>query len=123
MKPTNVDEYAASLTGWQAETIASLRQIIRAAAPKAVEVYKWAQPVYEANGPMIFIKAHRSHMNLGFWRGAELADPKGLFEGDGDRMRHIKLSSPADVNKSAITAFVKQAVKLNAEKGDPTKKK
>jgi len=123
MKPTNVDEYAASLTGWQAEAIASLRQIIRAGVPKATEAYKWAQPVYESNGPMIFIKAHRSHMNLGFWRGAEMTDPKGLLEGDGDRMRHVKLTSLADINKTAITAFVKQAVRLNAEKGDPTKRK
>jgi hypothetical protein len=46
----------------------------------------------------------------------------GLLEGDGERMRHVKLGNVKDIKKSAIADYVKQAVKLNAEKGDPTKR-
>jgi hypothetical protein len=121
MAAKNVDEYVASLDGWRGEAVTALREIVRAAAPKATEAYKWAQPVYEENGPVVWIKAHKQHVNIGFWRGAEMTDPKGLLEGDGDRMRHIKLTSLADVKKSVIAEFVKLAVKLNREKGNPTK--
>lgn len=36
-------------------------------------------------------------------------------------MRHTKLTTPADLKKTALRALVKQAVKLNREQGDPTK--
>jgi hypothetical protein len=52
-----------------------------------------------------------------------MSDPKGLLEGDGDKMRHIKIRALGDIKKGAITALVKQAVKLNREKGNPTRGK
>jgi len=123
MAAKTVDEYVASLGGWQAEAVKALREIVSAAAPKATESIKWAQPVYEANGPFAWIKAHRTHVNLGFWRGAELSDPKGLLEGEGEKMRHAKIRAVGDIKKGPITALVKQAVKLNQAKGDPTRRK
>ena len=121
MPPKTVDEYAASREAWQAEAIGVLRQIVREAAPKASESFKWAQPVYEHNGPFAYIKAFGKGINFGFWRGVDLPDPQGLLEGDGDRMRHVKLTSAKDIQKGAFKDFVKAAVKLNEAKGDPTK--
>ena len=122
MATKTVDEYVAGLAGWQAEAVTAIRQLVREAAPKATEAYKWAQPVYEANGPFAWIKAYKSYINFGFWRGAQLTDPKGLLLGDGDRMRHVKITSLADVNAPALKRFVKEAVKLKQEKGNPTMK-
>ena len=122
MAAKTVDEYAAGFPGWQAETIGAIRQIIREAAPKATESIKWAQPVWEEKGPMIWLKAYKSYINLGFWRGVELTDPKGLLEGDGSLMRHVKINSLEDLNKPAIKRFVAQAAKLNRAKGNPTRK-
>lgn len=121
MTARTVDEYVRGLPPGQAEIVSALRGLIRNSAPRAVETLKWAQPVYEQLGPMIFIKAHKTHVNFGFWRGAEMADPAGLLQGGGDRMRHIKLASLQDLRPKAFKAFVRQAVKLNTEKGDPTK--
>ena len=122
LKGVSVDEYVAQkLNAEQAAIVAALRAIVRKAAPKSTEVVKWAQPIFEANGPFAYIKPSKNHVTFGFWRGAELADPKGLLTGDGDRMRHVKLASVKDINKSALTAFVKEAFKLNTEKGDPTR--
>jgi len=123
MAEKTVDTYVAALSPDQQAVVKELRKIIKAAAPKAEEAVKWAQPVYSSNGPMIYVRAHKAHVNFGFWRGAELSDPKGLLEGEGDRMRHVKIKSLKDVNKAQYTAWVKQAVKLNESKGDPTLKK
>ena len=122
MKPTNVDEYVASLPAEHAAIVSELRGIVKKAAPKASEAYKWAQPVYEANGPMVWIKAYSKYVNIGFWRGTEMQDKHGLLDGDGDRMRHVKLTTVKDIKKGALTDYIKQAIKLNAEKGDPTKR-
>jgi hypothetical protein len=123
MKVKTVDEYVNGLRPEQAEIVAALRDLVRGAAPKATESIKWAQPVYESDGPVIFIKAHKSHVNIGFWRGAEMDDPEGLLQGDGDRMRHVKIASFKDIHKKALQSFVRQAVRLNAQRGDPTRRR
>jgi hypothetical protein len=117
-----VDDYVTRLTGWKREVATALRKIIRTAAPKATESIKWAQPVYEHNGPFAYIKAFATGINFGFWRGAELPDPKGALKGGGDRMRHVKLFGTADVNPKVLADLVRAAVKLNEQRGDPTKR-
>jgi hypothetical protein len=38
-----------------------------------------------------YVNAFTAHVNVGFFRGAEIADPAGLLEGTGKFMRHVKL--------------------------------
>jgi hypothetical protein len=122
MKPTNVDQYVASLPADHAAIVNELRGVVKKAAPKATESFKWAQPVYEHNGPMIWIRAYKSYVNIGFWRGAEMQDKYGLLVGEGERMKHVRLMTSKDIKKGALTDYVRQAVKLNDAKGDPTKR-
>lgn len=123
MTEETVDDFAAKLPAGQAAILAALRKLIKAAVPKAEEAVKWAQPVYSSDGPMLFIRAAKAHVTFGFWRGAQLNDPKGLLEGDGDRMRHIKLRNVKEIDSRQITAWIKQAAKLNKELGNPTLKR
>ena len=122
MKPTSVEQYIAQLPTEQSVIVQELRALVTKNAPKATEAFKWSQPVYEQGGPMIWMKAHKNYVNFGFWRGAEMQDKHGLLQGDGDKMRHIKIATLKDIKKGAFADYIKQAVKLNAEKGDPTKR-
>ncbi|MGZ6270849.1 MAG: DUF1801 domain-containing protein [Candidatus Limnocylindrales bacterium] len=117
-----VDAYVATLPDWQAELVGELRRIMRAAAPEATEALKWAQPVYERNGPFAWIKGHRDHVNIGFWRGIELADPEGLLDGEGERMRHLGLRDGDPVPEATLIAWIREAVELNERLGDPTRR-
>jgi hypothetical protein len=38
-----------------------------------------------------YVNAFKDHVNVGFFRGARIADPEGLLEGTGKLMRHVKL--------------------------------
>lgn len=38
-----------------------------------------------------YVDAYATHANIGFFFGADLADPAQLLEGAGKRMRHVKL--------------------------------
>jgi hypothetical protein len=121
MAAKTVDDYIAGLEGWQAEVAARVREIVRRAAPEATESIKWAQPVYELDGPFAYMKAFKHSVNFGFWRGAELDDPQSLLEGTGEKMRHVKLTGVDSIDEQAFAGFVHQAVALNRAKGDPTK--
>jgi len=121
MAAKTVDEYIDGLEGWQKDVAAQVRGIVTSTAPEAKESIKWAQAVYEANGPFSYFKAFKNSVNFGFWRGVDIDDPKGLLQGSGEKMRHVKLTGTNDIDEEAFAAYVKQAVKLNLEKGDPTK--
>jgi hypothetical protein len=109
------------LDGALAEVGRRLRRLVLSAAPSATESIKWAQPVYEDSGPFCYFKASRSHITLGFWRGTELDDPQGRLEGDGDRMKHLKVRSAGEIEDDVIAGWVRQAVELNRQRGNPTR--
>ena len=121
MSEKSVDDYITGLDDWKGEVVSAVRSIIRNNAPEAKESIKWAQPVYEINGPFCYIKAFKNSVNFGFWRGVDIDDPGGLLQGSGEKMRHVKLTSLGDVNEKVFSGFVKQSVGLNLVKGDPTK--
>ncbi|HKZ54155.1 MAG TPA: DUF1801 domain-containing protein [Anaerolineales bacterium] len=121
MAEKTVDGYILGLEGWQREVVTQLRKIVREAAPEAKESIKWAQPVYESHGPFCYIKAFQSAVNIGFWRGADLKDPGRLLQGSGEKMRHVKLTDEDAIQAEVLADFVRQAVRLNRVKGDPTK--
>jgi hypothetical protein len=116
-----VDGYVAALDGWQKDVVTRLRRIVLVAVPQAKESIKWAQPVYEHNGPFAYIKAFKSHVNFGFWRGASLDDPHGLIQTGGEKMGHVKITGPDGVREKEFQQLARAAAKLNDEKGDPTK--
>ena len=56
-----------------------------------------------------YVNAFRDHVNVGFFHGAALADPAGLLEGTGKRMRHVKLCWGEPVDTAALTALIAAA--------------
>jgi hypothetical protein len=56
-----------------------------------------------------YVGVFKAHVNVGFFRGAEIADPDGLLEGAGRFMRHVKLGPMRDVNDQALTKLIKTA--------------
>jgi hypothetical protein len=56
-----------------------------------------------------YVNAFKAHVNVGFFRGAELADPKGLLEGTGKTMRHVKLSPDREVDAAALRKLIQIA--------------
>ena len=56
-----------------------------------------------------YVNAFTAHVNVGFFLGAELADPGQLLEGTGKYMRHVKLRSGSDVDATALINLVDAA--------------
>src|SRR6266545_2282627 len=56
-----------------------------------------------------YVNAFKDHVNVGFFRGAEIADPRGLLEGTGKFMRHVKLRPERDVDATALMELIETA--------------
>lgn len=58
-----------------------------------------------------YVNVFKKHVNVGFFNGAALADPGGLLEGSGRRMRHVKLRLGEVVDRRALVALINKAYK------------
>jgi hypothetical protein len=91
-----------------------LRSLIRKSAPSLSEcVNPWGVPTFERNGPVCFWMVGKHHVTFGFMRGTSLDDPKGLLEGTGKNLRHVKLRSLDDLQRPGLKALIASAVRLH----------
>jgi hypothetical protein len=73
-----------------------------------------------ADAPFGYVNVFAAHVNVGFFLGAALADPAGLLEGSGKRMRHVKLRAGAPVDEAALGRLIETAyaeMKARVERG------
>jgi hypothetical protein len=57
MAGKSIDDYIEGLGDWRGDAVRELRTVIDRAAPDATSSIKWAQPVWESNGPFVYVKA------------------------------------------------------------------
>ena len=96
----------------------ALRALILSVFPDAIEQFDPPAKLIgygidrTYKGLVCGITLHKAHANLMFARGTELADPAKLLIGTGKRARHVRISTPADIDEAAITDLLRQAVTL-----------
>ena len=56
-----------------------------------------------------YVNVFTAHVNVGFFRGAEIADPERLLEGTGKFMRHVKLRPESPVDAIALMKLIETA--------------
>ena len=121
-----IDLRIIELGGWRGETLGRMRALILEAAPDAVEEWKWmGTPVWSRDGIICTGESYKSVVKLTFAKGASLKDPARLFNSslDGNVRRALDIHEGEEVDESAFTALVRQAVAQNSSgKSKPSKK-
>jgi hypothetical protein len=56
-----------------------------------------------------YVNAFKAHVNVGFFRGAELPDPGQMLEGSGKFMRHVKLRPGHAVDAAVLISLIESA--------------
>lgn len=56
-----------------------------------------------------YVNAFTAHVNVGFFRGAELPDPAQLLEGTGKSMRHVKLRPNSEIDVTSLVNLIDAA--------------
>jgi hypothetical protein len=94
----------------------ALRTLVLTVVPDArEEIDRPAKLVGYSLGPgyagmVCVIIPSQKGVKLGLVRGAELADPLGLLQGDGKRHRHVAFASLADLRRQGIKPLLRTAV-------------
>ena len=59
--------------------------------------------------PFAYVGVYKAHVNVGFFLGSTLRDPKRLLVGTGKRMRHVKVKPGAVLDSAALRALIDAA--------------
>ena len=123
-KPTNHDEYIAAAAEFAGPILEKVRAHVHKACPDVEESMKWSHPHFGYKGMLVGMSAHKAHVNVTFWHGAELEDPDGLLEVVGKtKMGNLRAEKVSDLpNQRTFVKFVKEAMRLNeAAESAPSK--
>jgi hypothetical protein len=115
-----IERFILSLPQHKQQLSLLLRDIFLSAG-KLTEAIKWGNLTFSHQGNIAFIYtfSQQPYVNVGFMRATELSDPKGLFEGTGKGMRHIKVRTEKDIPVTQLRKWIKEAVALDERTAKP----
>ena len=117
-----IDARIEELGDWRGKTLSGIRRLIKQADPDVVEEVKWRKPsapagvpVWSHDGLICTGETYKSVVKLTFAKGAQLEDPKRLFNSglDGNARRAIDLHEGDEIDETAFKALIREAVALN----------
>ena len=115
----------AGLGDWRGARLAEIRALIHEADPEVVEEWKWmGSPVWSHDGMYALANAHKDKVKLSFFHGAQLSDPKKLFNAGagGNKWRAIDCREGDRLDRTALKALLREAVAYNARHSVPRSK-
>ncbi len=117
-----IDDIVRRMAGWRGERLSQLRALIRGADRGVIEEVKWKKPsrpegvpVWSHDGIVCIGEALKNAVRLTFPKGAQLKDPKGLFNTrlDSKSVRAIDFHERDAINASALKALILEGARLN----------
>jgi hypothetical protein len=117
-----IDKIIASQPNWKGERLEQLRAVILSASKDITEEVKWkmpskplGSPTWEADGIVCVADFLKNAVRLTFPKGAQLADPKNLFNSrlDSKTVRAIDFYENEKLNIAALKALIKAGVSAN----------
>ena len=120
-----IDEMIANLGDWRGERLAEIRQLIHEVDPEVVEDWKWmGTPVWSHAGMYALANPHKGKVKLTFHHGAQLLDPKKLFNAglDGGKWRAIDFFEGDRIDKPGLKALLREAIAYNTTHAVPRSK-
>src|SRR4051812_29360548 len=99
----------------------ALRATIRGEFPDAVEQVDFGNKLIafgrsmKIRGLLFAIIAHQTWVNLQLADGAVLPDPKGVIEGTGKRIRHVKIRSVEAASSPPVVAAIRAQLAARQE--------
>lgn len=121
-----VEKFLLALPEPKQQNALLLREIFLSCSPHITESIKWNNLTFSCNGDIAFIYTYKqvAYVNVGFFRAVQLTDPKNRFEGKGENMRHIKITTEKDIPVTQLKKWIKESISLNSiAQKEKTKKK
>jgi len=112
----DVTRFIESTAPQQREIMNSLRRLVNQVAPETVEQMKWGHPVYTLHGLLCYFSPAQEYVTFGFFNGSRLPDPENILQGNGKKLRHVKIYSKEEIPMKQIEQLLRAAVQLNFSK-------
>ena len=121
-KYASFDDYLDDQPPKNRSIIRALRRLVKRVEPGLEESVKWGngcwvkervpkEKVPNGKAPVAYVYSAPDHVQFGFLRGSALTDPRGLLEGNGQYVRHVKVRKPSDIDEDVFKAFLRQAAR------------
>ena len=113
-----IDRRIKELADWRGKTLARIRALIHEADPEVVEEWKWmGTPVWSHDGIICTGESYKAVVKMTFARGAELKDPRRLFNSslEGNVRRAIDIREDEKIDEKALKDLIRAAVALNVK--------
>jgi hypothetical protein len=123
--PRRIDEMIADVGDWRGDVLAEIRKLIHEVDPEVVEDWKWmGTPVWSHEGMYALANAHKDKVKLTFHHGAQLRDPKKLFNAglEGSKWRAIDFREGDKIDTTALKALLREAIAYNTTHRVPKSK-
>jgi hypothetical protein len=120
-----IDAIIRESSDWRGKKLSQLRALIKQADPAVVEEVKWKKPskpegvpVWSHDGILCIGDTLKNAVRLTFPKGAQIKDPKKLFNTrlDSNTVRAIDFHEDDTVDEAALEALILEAVGLNTRK-------
>lgn len=108
-----VDDWISQAPEAQRAQLCALRAIILALAPDATEALMWGRPCYARKALFCYLQRAKTHVTLGFQKGALMSDPGKRLLGDGKQMRHVTFGPNEAINTALCRTLIQEALRLD----------
>jgi uncharacterized protein YdeI (YjbR/CyaY-like superfamily) len=108
-----VDQYIEKAKAFAQPILRQFREVVHESCPQVEETIRWSVPSYSYRGMLCNTAAFKAHCAIVFWKGA-------LIEGAEDKLRRLEKASDLPPKK-VLSAFVKEAMRLNESGAKPPK--
>ena len=111
-KYTSFDDYLDDQPPKNRSIIRALRRFVKRVESGLEESVKWGNGCWvKGKVPVSYVYSAPDHVQFGFFRGSALKDSRGLLEGNGRYVRHVKVRKPSDIDEDVFKALLRQAAR------------
>ena len=111
-KYASFDDYLNDQPPKNRTIIRGLRKFVKRVEPELQEAVKWGNGCWvKGKAPVSYVYSAPDYVQFGFICGSSLKDPKGLLEGNGQYVRHIKVHKTSEIDEKAFSALLRQAMR------------
>jgi len=101
-----LETYFQNVPAEHSQIVTELRKMFLNSDLGVTESYKWSRPVYGCPKDFAYIKYAKKHVTLGFYDASILNDPMGKLEGEGLKMKHLKIKYWSEVDQNEIAHWI-----------------
>ncbi len=114
-----IDEYIARSANFAKPILTHIRELVHKVCPDVEEKIKWSFPHFDyKNEMMCSMASFKQHTAMNFWKASMMKDPALIENARSEQaMGHLgRICSLKDLpSDKKLTAYIKEAMKLNEE--------